>query len=174
MNKIYLPPSVFNVQRVMKPVVNPHPPLSAFPAVLLTLTIGLELYSVLKKSEYFSLLARRAFYLVCVISPLTYYTGYWGSDFANQSFSVPEDDIMFHQTIAEALLMSLALTLICSLASKHAEHGKNVVNGFYRLFLFTSYCIVLYTSFLGGHLVFSHGAGVDLYQEPISSSTPKL
>ena len=144
-------------------MLNPHPPLSGVPSTLLCLIVGAELLSYFWKQDSCRSFARTLLYVLCVAAPITYYSGYFGSDFASQSFSVPEDAISEHQAYAQFFLISLVPCLVLQLAARDAEDSlKKYLRGLYLALLVLSFSIGMLVSFKGGELVFRHGAGVQL------------
>lgn len=141
---------------------NPHPPLSSFPFVILSLLLLIEVYSLFAKNK--SSIRPVSIFLVtilAIISPLTYYSGFWGLEFAEQSFTIPDAKIDQHQMYARLYLITLVPTsLFYSL--KTSNENSKILCYLYRLSLLLSLALVGYVSFLGGSLVFNHGAGVKL------------
>lgn len=152
-------------------MLNPHPPLSGVPSTLLCLIVGAELLSYFWQRDACRSFARTLLYILCIATPITYYSGYFGSDYASQSFSVPEDAIGEHQAYAQFFLISLVPCLVLQLAARDAEDSlKKYLRGLYLALLFLSFAIGLLVSFKGGELVFRHAAGVRL-QNPETSET---
>lgn len=149
--------------------MNPHPPLSSLPFPLALLLTAIELLIIcgynLEQTKKIILLA------LALSLPLTYFSGYWGSDFANLSFTVPESEILKHQGYAKfALFLFFPLLLIPLLIavseSSATARVRYTLKLLYRALLLAFTSCLLYTSFLGGELVFSHGAGVRVSPQP--------
>ena len=143
-------------------MINPHPPLTGAPPTLLAIsTIAEVLSHVLpdNKAEHCRRVSTYLSILAAVISPITYYTGYWGAEYANQSFKVSEDLVANHQAWAKLLLLTLPAMLLFLYLSRSQQ--KLAFRLLYLGSLTLATSLVLYTSLLGGQLVFSHGAGVN-------------
>ena len=137
-----------------------HPPFSGFPGVILVLLLGLELIFLAKLIEVEKAKSIATFLVIalCIISPFTYFSGYFGSEYASRSFEVSQDVIKQHQFYALLFLFSLfPLSIMFYLRLIKAEYAF-----YYRFFLLVSLALVLITANMGGVLVFEHGAGVQL------------
>lgn len=147
-------------------MLNPHPPLAAFPAVLLTLAVGAEAMSYLLLREQLRRFAKGVLCALALCTPLTYISGYWGVDHAQGSFKVPEQAITQHQASAKLFLLTVVPLCIVALLQNlvvegvGAERKQRVIRGFYLALLLLCCACGFTTSYLGGSLVFSHGAGV--------------
>ncbi len=147
-------------------MLNPHPPLAAFPAVLLTLTLGAEAASYVILRDELRRFAKSTLWTLVLFAPLTYISGYWGVDHANGSYKVPEQAIVQHQASAKLFLLTLVPLCIVALLQNlvvegdGAEKKLRVIRGFYLALLLLCGACGFTTSYLGGSLVFSHGAGV--------------
>lgn len=145
--------------------MNPHPPLSSFPFVILFLLVLTELVKFFfpKKIEL-GQVSNFLIVMLVVFVPLTYYAGFWGLDYAEQSFKIPDESIERHQTYAKLLLILIVpLVLVYSLL--RSSPTSRAMRFLYRLLLLLSIILVSYVSFLGGELVFNYGAGVQVYNE---------
>jgi uncharacterized membrane protein len=151
-------------------LINPHPPLTAGPPIIVLLLVIVQLctaifprISVLKRFTS-QLLFCRYFLLsmLILITPLTYYSGFWGEEFAEDlavanKIDLPKDVIEEHESLAKLFLISLVpLALFGFIRSE-----KRVVSALYCLFLLLSFGLVIATAHEGGELVFEHGAGVE-------------
>jgi uncharacterized membrane protein len=142
-------------------MVNIHPILAHFPFVLLFVAVAAEIWGMLVNPAA-SRFSRVVVMIACAASALTYLSGYVGLEYANQSFEVPKDAISHHQLMGKLYLLSLVPTALFALLQIDNE-ARFVVNAG-RLFLFLSFALVVVTSFYGGELVFSYGAGVLIQQ----------
>jgi len=140
--------------------MNPHPPLSGFPFVILALIALTELLRLFSNREILNSAAKYLAILLVVISPITYYSGYWGVDYANQTFNVAEEFINRHQAFAQGFLLTLVPFAVCSFLH-HSNLQSKKLRTLYLASLLVSLGVVAITSFKGGELVFSHGAGVN-------------
>lgn len=138
---------------------NPHPPLTGFPIVITTLFILVELYSLLKKKDLKPL---SVFLLSCLVvfSISTFISGYFGFDYANTIKEVPEELVDRHQSFAKVHLILLMLIIIFySLKEFYHLRSKFFIVSYFLTLIFFALNIY-YVGFLGGELVFKHGAGV--------------
>ena len=155
---------------------NPHPPLSGFPFVLVFLLTALELRALFLKGDDLKVWNDRtvgvllSFSLVMI--PLTYFSGYFGADFANARFEVPEELILQHQLWGKsALFLMIGCGVAFALYSAAPQHKAGARKGLrllYRIGIFSLVALLARASYLGGQLVFEHGAGV---RAPIASPT---
>ncbi len=146
---------------------NPHPPLSSFPFVLLVLLLIVEIVALIgKRRELCDTVARFLLLVVCIALPLTYFSGYFGADFANRQFVVPDEAILKHQLWAKLSLLSGLLPVLIFFLSQHAAAERPALAAklrwAYRLLIAVLCLFLARTSFLGGELVFTHGAGVSV------------
>ena len=95
-----------------------------------------------------------------MITPLTYLSGYWGADFASQTFQVPEEVIGRHEAWGRFFLLLLLVTFLLRFVASLASHGRRGLMISYYVVLLSALSCLAFTSFLGGDLVFSYGAGV--------------
>ena len=137
-----------------------HPPLTGFPFVLLSCTAVCEALGMFLGGEKWAGRARVFFYTACIATPFTYLTGYIGSEFANQTFTVPDEVIANHQSAALLFVFSLYATLLIDALSRVSKKG--LLDIFRRLGLVLSLILCIWTSYQGGQLVFSHGAAVTI------------
>lgn len=137
-----------------------HPPFSGFPGVILVLLFALELLYFRKFVCESSTKSIATFLIIalCVISPFTYFSGYFGSEYASRSFEVSQEVIKEHQFYALLYLFSLFPLAILF----YLRFLKPNLALYYRIFLIASLVLVLLTARLGGALVFEHGAGVEV------------
>ena len=135
--------------------------------MLLSLIVGSELLALFSKHrERLRAFAVALLSVLTFAAPLTYYSGFWGVDFANQSFNVSNEVIAKHQMFARFFLIVLGVCVLFRLLESRALYGKRLIKGLYLLFLLGSIILVAYTSWLGGELVFAHGAGVRAPENP--------
>ena len=137
---------------------NPHPPLSGFPFILLSVALASEILSFFWQQENCRKFALNCLWVACLVSPITYFSGYWGAEYANQSFSISEDVIANHQAWAKFYLISLVSTLLFSILSR--EYKTRLLRALFLLCLALSFSLASFTALKGGRLVFEHGAGV--------------
>ena len=125
-------------------MINLHPPLTGFPGVLVALLLVNEF--VCRGDERI-----KRFLLICaaLFIPCTYLSGYVGVEFAE---GIDPAVIKAHQGYAKFVLVLLVPLIVCGLLPR--------VRTAYLVLLPIVFGVVLYTSLLGGNLVFGHGAGV--------------
>ncbi|RIL05620.1 MAG: hypothetical protein DCC75_11520, partial [Proteobacteria bacterium] len=87
-------------------------------------------------------------------------SGYQGSELANQTFVISQDYIDQHHSWGRLLLFAIFPCVALKLCSEWATHNRSIFKAFYYSFLLICLGLALRTGFLGGELVFKHGAGV--------------
>lgn len=136
-----------------------HPPFTGFPVVLLSLCMVGKILYWKKGSEFW-----RAFLLVnlrvCLImTTVTYFSGYFTpipSEFPGQN------TLSNHQTLAKLSFIAIFVTNIMYSVENKTDWAKRYVPCLQTLSLLLSFTLVVVTSYWGGMLVFTHGAGVRL------------
>ena len=154
-------------------MLNPHPPLTGFPWVILVLVIGAELGARLMKSAELQGFAVKLLVVLAIFSPVTYLSGYLGLKHADRGFSVPVDAIESHQLVAKLFLLSLFPTVVLSVVRTGGRSKNRIIHFAYYAFLLCSFSLVIWTSKKGGDLVFEHGAGVKIQPYTTSNSNSK-
>jgi hypothetical protein len=145
---------------------NLHLPFTGFPLALLTVSLIGELYSILIQRSHSSrpvfviYFPRVVLYVAAAASFVTYFSGYLGAADTNHSFIVGIEPIELHRTTGRLFLFVLVAAVLVSAADQAATKHRQVVLLTYRVLLVISYCFCLWTSRLGGALVFEHGAAV--------------
>jgi len=149
--------------------INLHPPLTAFPLALLVLVVALEIYSRCRGADW-----RKPIEFVLVLMVIAvvaaFFSGYQASDGADRTFLVPDEAISRHHTIGRFLLF---LSVPCAALRFVATRARYNARGFdaaYGIVLVICLGLVVYAGYLGGELVFKHGAGV--YAAPESLANP--
>ena len=101
---------------------------------------------------------------LAVFTPLTFLSGYFAASDAEQTFVVAPEVIETHRAFGRLLIIFLVPTFLTAALSRTALSSGNPaaskLNGVYLLFLTATLAIAAYTGYLGGSLVFEHGAGV--------------
>ena len=138
---------------------NPHPPLTGFPIVISTLFIFVEIYSLFKKVSVKPLSVFLLASLV-VFSVSAFISGYFGFDYANTIKDVPENLVDSHQSFAKIHLILLVLIIIFYSLKEFYNLRSKLFIGSYFLIIIIFALNIYYVGFLGGQLVFKHGAGV--------------
>ena len=141
-------------------MINPHPPLSAFPIVLFTtLLFGEAAYTVIRKD--FTALRLYLLSLTLVSLIATYFSGYWGVEVAKElTPHVAPEVIGGHQSAAKAFLFFSPAFFLFGFLMCGEYRSRRIVRSLYFLSLFAMWCAAARVSYLGGELVFRHGAAV--------------
>jgi uncharacterized membrane protein len=139
---------------------NFHPPLSSVPIVLLV-SVGLGELLRCIRPDWISLSAVR-FNLVLATGAviLAFLSGYQGNEFANGTFKVSDEVIAVHHFWGRLLLFMVVPCLALECIAARAQFAVKVFRGLYLLLLVACISVAIYTGWLGGQLVFEHGAGV--------------
>jgi uncharacterized membrane protein len=136
---------------------NPHPPLVMFAPTLGALCILFEVIT-LKYSKFVSkeirFLILTLFLVACIAS---YYSGFYGADFATK---LSPDVLKTHQDYARFGLIILLAVYFLGAISLLSSFSNRIVQTAYQVLLCLVCGIIIYTSHLGGELVFEHGGGV--------------
>ena len=140
-----------------------HPPLTGFPFVLLSCAVVSELCFLILGTDFWKRNARVFFYTACIAAPFTYLTGYIGSEYANQSFEVPDEVIASHQSAALIFVLALYTTLLLDALARVSSN--RMLDLLKRAGLLTAFILCIWTSYQGGQLVFSHGAAVSISEQ---------
>ena len=77
-------------------MVNFHPPLSAFPLVLISLQAFFEVLNLRSKRSDIQYFLRLNLYLILLFVAGAFFSGYQASEFADQTFQVPDALIESH------------------------------------------------------------------------------
>lgn len=143
---------------------NFHPVLTSFPFALLSCVLVAELL-VLFWPKPFAGIAT-LWVLVCSIlgTLAAFFSGYQASDLANASFVVSDSLIENHHSWGRLLLFAIFPCLALKYAAVNAKYSRNFFKASYLVLLVTCWLLALYTGYLGGNLVFKHGAGVRVQQ----------
>ena len=148
---------------------NLHPPLSSVPITLLVVTILLEIIHIVRPSSGARSAARFTLLFSACSAVLAFFSGYPASDAANQTFLVPDEAISRHHTIGRLFLIAIWPCVAVSWISDRARHAQAMFRGAYFILLFLSASLAIFAGYLGGELVFVHGAGVSA-SAPVNSS----
>lgn len=146
-------------------MIDLHPPLSAMPLGLIVLAALLEAYCLLRPSAMLAYAAGVNLVAAAIFSLAAFFSGYGAAESANRSFQISNEVISQHHSFGRLLLFAIIPCAALKVISTAASHGKATFRGIYLLFLAISVGLVLYTGYLGGRLVFIHGAGVSASME---------
>lgn len=140
--------------------INYHPPLTAFPFALICIVAILEILSLFSNSELF----RKAIFVNLCATLLSVIAAFFSGYQADSLFITDDAElrsrIAFHHNIGRLLLFSVIACVAFYYASIRASYNKTFFSFAYYFLLFLCFCLVLYTGYLGGELVFIHGVGV--------------
>lgn len=149
-----------------------HPVLTAFPVSLLSIVCLSELLQVTGLVKNLGRVIQVNLFLAAVFIGLAFFSGYQASELADQSFKISDDVIRVHHGWGRLLLFMIIPCVTFNFLYPIAKYGKGLFRAFYLLLLAGCYGATIYTGFLGGDLVFRHGAGVKL--EAVSTATEHL
>jgi len=126
-----------------------------FPAVLSLILIGLELLAFRGIAPGKLRAAALVLFTVCVTG--AYYSGFYGLDYASK---LPPSAIVAHQGYGRfVLLMCCPLVVLGVLSALLPVPSPWLKRGYWGV-LGGVAAATLYTSYLGGEIVFRHGGGV--------------
>jgi uncharacterized membrane protein len=137
--------------------VNLHPALASFPPVLILIAAALE---IADRRGRFRTTIRLHLVLAVIFVTATFFTGYGASETANQTFVVADSVIATHHSVGRLLLFLIFPCAALEVVAHRAVHGRRLFFAAYALTLAACVLLVVYTGYLGGQLVFEHGAGV--------------
>lgn len=140
--------------------MNLHPPFSAFPFALLLLASIAELVALVRPSPVTRRIAVWNLIAGSVGVALAFFSGYQAAETFQQRFVVDESLVQFHHLTGKVALISVVITLALRWAAEGALFYRRTFFGLYLAALTVTLGVVVYTGYLGGELVFTHGAGV--------------
>jgi uncharacterized membrane protein len=73
---------------------------------------------------------------------------------------VPEEFISTHHNFGKTLMFLFIALVVLGFFARRSKYSKNLFLNSYRVLLIFAISLSIYTSFLGGKLVFEHAAGV--------------
>ncbi len=144
-----------------------HPPLVSFPFVLLFLILVSELSLLKWPSDILSKVIWLILGVTVVISICAYLSGHEASERVSQTFVVADEAVGEHFLWAKIFLYAAVVTFLLKSVAMVAKFHKSVWQALYLFVLMVSFVLVVYAGFLGGRLVFDHGAGVRAKAENI-------
>ncbi|RMG43703.1 MAG: hypothetical protein D6719_03190 [Candidatus Dadabacteria bacterium] len=144
----------------MPELPNLHPPLVAFPLSFITLLFLLEWYSLISPAKDYRQVTKILLTAVLVFTLFAFFSGYQASEVADMSFKVPDDAIDVHHQSGKLLLFATIPMTLMGLLKGKVKYNQKIFMVTYFLLLTLCQVLVLYTGYLGGQLVFRHGAGV--------------
>ena len=137
--------------------INPHPPLVMFAPSLGVLCLLFEILALkypLLLTNQIRFLVLSLFLVSCLAS---YYSGFYGADFATK---LEPDLLKTHQGYARFGLIVLLGNYFIGAVALISSYSNKTVISCYRGVLLIVVGVIIYTSHLGGELVFEHGGGV--------------
>lgn len=147
---------------------NLHPPLTAFPLALIVCIAFLQLLYLIKKSAALRNAININFILSVLATIAAFFSGYQAGDMADKTFAIDDALIAAHHSYGRLLLFTFITCAAFRLASEKAAYNRNFFSALYYITLLISLVLVIYTGYLGGNLVFVHGAGVSA-QLPVTN-----
>jgi uncharacterized membrane protein len=140
-------------------MLNLHPPLTAFPIVLLCLIAFLEVWAWARRLDWQKPIEVILVLMVVAVGA-AFFSGYQASDLADQTFAVPNEAIAWHHNCGRLLLFLSVPCAALRFVAARARFNRTAFGVAYALILVSSIGLALYVGYLGGQLVFKHGAGV--------------
>ena len=149
--------------------VNPHPPIVMFAPSLGCVCIVLRLIHYFRKELVTEKLQFLFITLFFIATTASYYSGYFGAEFASK---LAPETIKTHQGYGKFSLILLLPTYFFGALSLLNEQQNRAVALIYDLFLLLVTALLIYSSHLGGKIVFEHGGGVRGigYESPFATS----
>ena len=147
-------------------IINPHPPLTSFPLAICFIITVCEIFKHLFKKKELSTVCNYLTLFALIIFPLVYYSGYEGATYVSKDFDY--ELISAHQDLAKFflftcipyLVLRTAIAFEKSLLGMISDYAKEVIETMLTCFSIAILGLVIYTSHLGGNLVYEHGATV--------------
>lgn len=155
--------------------MNPHPPFTGFPITICLLICIAEITKHLFKKNEMNTVCNYLTVMGLILFPITYYSGYWGAEYVEKNFDPKL--IASHQALAKFFLFTcIPYCLLRSMLAFEkyllgmiSDYAKEMIGTSLTCLSLAILALVMYTSYLGGNLVFQHGAGVN---KAILSGTP--
>jgi uncharacterized membrane protein len=148
----------------MYPSFSLHPALTTLPSAMILSIFVLECLHLYPRSSRWRQHTQAALPVLHVLACLgvgaAFFSGYSASERANQSFCLQTDPIEWHHLCGRALLFLYPAVVALFFTARSAQYSRRLFQGLYLMGLLVSTMLVAYTAYLGGELVFSHGAGV--------------
>ena len=152
-------------------IINPHPPLTGFPLTICFIITSCEIFKHLFKKKELNTVCNYLTLFGLITFPLVYYSGYYAVDYVSKDFS--RELIDSHQDLAKFFLFTCIPYLILrtaiayekSLLGMISEYTKEVIETMLTCFSIAILGLVIYTSHLGGELVFKYGAAVETCEQ---------
>lgn len=146
--------------------MNIHPPLSSLPFAFVIALSAIETWRLLPQTRARLTQLRMGLGVCAAVSVLfAFVSGYLEQSKASLSFVVPEESIALHYNVARLLLFLIVPCVTLLFASEKAKFNQRALEWWYRASLLLVLATVIYTGWLGGELIFSHGAGVLITSE---------
>jgi hypothetical protein len=138
--------------------LNPHPPLVMFTPSLALLCVLFEILAIwhpllINKNIRFLILT---LFLLSTIA--SYYSGFYGADYATK---LAPELLKAHQGYARFGLIVLMANYFIGAIALVSPYSNKFLEWSYRVVLLVVVGTIIFTSHLGGDLVFRHGGGVD-------------
>ena len=137
-----------------------HPPFASLPFAFILVVIAFELLSLFLKRPWMRHAALVVLAFAAIAVAAAFYTGYQASESANQTFVVADSEIADPQFYGRLLLFTIIPCAAVGFFSVIAKYSQSLFRAVYLFLLLVSLGLVVTTGYLGGKLVFEHGAGV--------------
>lgn len=140
--------------------MNLHPALSSLPTALLILVLIFEIFNKWITPNRLDLAIRITIAIAAVSIGAAFYSGYNAAETADQTFKIADDLISNHHAWGRILLFVVIPCALLRFILPIAKHGGKIIEVIYIILLISLIGLSTATGFLGGELVFKHGAGV--------------
>lgn len=137
-----------------------HPPLTVFPPALISVVLLLELVFLFRPYPWIRRVSEVNLALAGVGVVAAFFSGYQAITVAEKTFKIAPELIATHHQFGKLLLFAIIPTVTLGFLHSRATHGKSGFRAAYLFSLALSFALVVYACYLGGDLVFVHGAGV--------------
>lgn len=142
-------------------LVHLHPICSAVATGTLFVVVVFELARVLQGERF---KGRDALPLLQLLLALTaaaaFFSGYRGAEEASKSFVVGRELIEQHHSLGRLFFILAAATAVAGAVSRAAVYQRTFFRSLYLVLLAGAVCSGIVAGYMGGSLVFEHGAGV--------------
>ena len=147
--------------------MNPHPPLTGFPVAICFMITCCEIFKHICKKKELNTVCNYLTLFGLISFPLVYYSGFKGTLLLDKDFN--KELIDAHQDLAKLFLFTCIPYLVLrtaiayeqNLLGRISNYAKEVIETTLTFFSIIIFALALYTSHLGGDLVFKHGATVE-------------
>lgn len=139
---------------------NVHPVFSSLPFAFFSLLIAVELISYFSVAGSLRVAVDVLIPAIGIAVLLAFFSGYQGAEFVQTGSEALNEAVAVHHRSGKILLFFLFPFIGVFYAARYASQNQKAFRIIYLLLLVVCYALVIRSGFLGGDLVFSHGAGV--------------